>query len=268
MAMLGYQIGEQAKPFCNAAAELLIKKNPGDHPVRMLDVGCSYGIGSAFVKFGLTFQEIVDFYASHPNLNYSSCTTETRRWLSKKHTVLDLVTIGLDNSKPAIRFALDAGLINVGITRDFEKLDMSTSEECEIFQKCNLLICIGSIGYVTALTLSKILKHFGQDSKQGVGPFIVITVLRMFDPIPILQVFEQFGYHVEQVENIRLPQRAFIDRKEKKKILQLLRKKKIDTRYWEDKGIMYADLLIAAPHDQFNELLQKIVSVPHNNRMS
>ena len=59
MAKHGYEIGEQARPFCTAAAEMLSECNSDAWSVQMLDVGCSYGIGSAFVKYGCTFDEMV-----------------------------------------------------------------------------------------------------------------------------------------------------------------------------------------------------------------
>ena len=50
MASNGYEICEQGRPYCVAAAELLREQNGDAWPVQMLDVGCSYGIGPALVK--------------------------------------------------------------------------------------------------------------------------------------------------------------------------------------------------------------------------
>ena len=59
MARHEYEIGEQARPYCVAAAELLREKTADAWPVQMLDLGCSYGIGAAFVRYGCSFDEFV-----------------------------------------------------------------------------------------------------------------------------------------------------------------------------------------------------------------
>ena len=71
MAKNGYQIGEQARPYCVAAANLLRARNGDAWPVQMLDVGCSYGIGSAFVKYKCSFDEMVAFFATRENTGVS-----------------------------------------------------------------------------------------------------------------------------------------------------------------------------------------------------
>ena len=44
----------------------------------MLDVGCSYGIGSAFVKFGCSFDEMVAFFSSRAPQEYRAACEAMR----------------------------------------------------------------------------------------------------------------------------------------------------------------------------------------------
>jgi carnitine O-acetyltransferase len=257
MAKNGYEIGEQALPYCSAAAELLRERNGDAWPVQMLDVGCSYGIGSAFVKYGCSFDEMVAFFSSRAPREYGAACEAMRAWLNIGPAASDVRVVGLDSSEPAIRFAMDAGLLNGGLARDFEQPDVDpTDQDSAWLRSCNLLISTGAIGYVTERTLDVVLHHLGKSHPGDFGPFAVVTILRMFDFSPIETVFEKHGFTFGAVPGVRLPQRRFSDMAERQKVLSLLHDRSIDTREWEDRGRQYADLFIAAPPNQFSLLLE------------
>jgi carnitine O-acetyltransferase len=259
MAKHGYEIGEQARPYCTAAAEFLRNKNGAAWPVQMLDVGCSYGIGSAFVKYGCTFDEMVAFFSSRAPKEYHIACEATRMWLNVSPNKLDVRCVGMDSSEPAVRFAVDAGMLDGGIARDFENSDIAaTQAERSWFRSCNLLISTGAIGYVTERTLGIVLMHLGNGYPAEFGPFAVVTILRMFETSRIVNVFEENGFKFGIVPGARLPQRRFIDEEERKRVLSLLHDKGVDTRGWEDKGKHFADLHIAAPPKQFPALLERM----------
>jgi hypothetical protein len=259
MAKNGYEIGEQARPYCAAAAELLREHNGNAWPVQMLDLGCSYGIGSAFVKYGCSFDEIVAFFASRAPQEYHAAREAMRMWLHVTPPVCDVRTVGLDSSEPAIRFAVDTGLLDGGIARDFERPDIApTKKDIAWFRSCNLLISTGAIGYVTERTFDVVLRHLGRDYPSDFGPFAVVTILRMFDFSPIEAVFEKHGLAFGAVSGARLPQRWFADGNERRQVLSILHDRGIDTREWEDNGKHYADLFIAAPPQQFSLLLERM----------
>jgi len=262
MARCGYEIGERTRPFCSAAAHLLLERNGGIWPVQMLDVGCSYGLGSAFVKYGCSFDEVVAFFAARAPVEYTPCCDAVRAWLNVVPPAVDARCVGLDSSGPAIRFAVDAGLLESGIARDFERPDSAAGEEDKAwFRSCNLLMSTGAIGYVTERTLDVVLEDLGKDYPGSFGPLSVLTVLRMFPVEPIQDVFRRHGFTFERVPEVRLPQRRFVDDAEKNKVLSLLHDRNIDTGEWEDRGRQYADLYVAAPNDQFDDLLRFMVDV-------
>jgi len=257
MAANGYEIGERARPYCTAAAELLREGNGDAWPVQMLDVGCSYGIGSAFVKYGCSFDEMVAFFSSRAPREYHTACEAMRMWLNIAPPASDVRAVGLDSSKPAINFALDAGVLDGGIARDFEQPNVvPTEEESAWFRSCNLLISTGAIGYVTERTLDVILRDLGKDYPGNFGPFAVVTILRMFDQAPIKTAFEMRGFTFGAVPGVRLPQRRFTNKEERQKVLSLLHDRGIDTGEWEDRGKHHADLFIAAPPEQFSGLLE------------
>jgi hypothetical protein len=86
----------------------------------------------------------------------------------------------------------------------------------------------------------------------------VITILRMFDRSAIETVFEKRGFTFGAVPGARLPQRRFTGIKERQKVLSLLHDRGADTREWEDRGKLYADLFIAAPPLQYSLLLERM----------
>ena len=260
MAKTGYEIGEKARPYCTAAAELLQECNGDVWPVQMLDVGCSYGMGSAFVKYGCSFDEMVAFFASRVPEEYVLACEVVRSWLNVTAPACDVRTVGLDSSEPALQFAVDAGMLDGSIAKNFEDSETTPSDDdIGWFRSCNLMIATGAIGYGTEKSLDVILRHLGQAHPADTGPFVVLTILRMFNVEPIHRVFETHGMEFGPAAGIRLPQRRFEDDREQEEVLRILHGKGLDTQEWEDEGRHYADLYIAAPTaEQFADLLERM----------
>lgn len=253
MSRLGYQIAEQARPYCVSAANLLRERNPG-WPIRMLDIGCSYGIGSAFIKYGCTFEELASFFRSRAPSDYASCISAMRSWLNVAPPNIDMGVVGLDVSERALEFAAGSGLVDCGIARDLENEDLAEDELAWI-RGCNLLVCTGAIGYVGKPTFERVLRHLGSGRGDETGPAAVMTVLRMFDPSDVMSAFEEAGLQMEKVPGVRLPQRAFADEDEKRDVLAVLRDKGIDPEGWESLGVYYADLYVASRPDLIDGLV-------------
>ncbi len=268
MAQHNYEIGEQAQPYCMAAVELLQRRAHSPQQVQMLDIGCSYGMGAAFVKHARSFQELKNFFApaaGHPaEQDFTSLCRATRNWIHSKPPAYDMRCIGLDSSPSALHFAVQAGLLDHGISQDLERPGSTLSlQQRRLLQDCNLVISTGAIGYITARTLLKLLPHIGKNYAAGPGPFILFTILRMFDTTPIQAAFTRCGLHFETVPGILLPQRNFSDAAEQNDVLQLLRKKGVDVRGYEDQGKQYASLCVAAPPEHTPHLQTEMQKV-HN----
>jgi len=266
MSRHGYEIGEQARPYCTAAAELLRDRNGDAWPVQMLDIGCSYGIGSAFVKYGCSFDEMVAFFSTRAPREYHACCEATRMWLNITPPVCDVRGVGLDRSSNAIRFAVEAGLLDGGIAKDFEDEAIAPqSEDRSWFRSCNLLISTGAIGYVTDRTLDFVLQDLGRDHPSDFGPLAVTTILRLFELEPIREVFERNGFRFGTVPGALLPQRRFVDDAERQGILDVLHGRGVDTRGLEDEGRQFAQLCIAAPKPMYPALLERM-NATHEQR--
>ena len=261
MHRLRYAIGQEARPYFKAAVALLRRQLPTDATVRMFDLGCSYGVGSALVKYGFSFAEIADFFADKAEKDFRGCVKDMRHWLDEASAVNRLTCIGADSSAPAIKFAIEAGLIEDGIAHDFEADPKLDDRECELVKAADLLISTGTIGYVGEKTLSTILRKLGEARPTDRVPLTVVTILRMFTPEPITTTFANFGYRFEAVPGVRLRQRRFDNEHEQKETMRLVRARGLDPTGWESTGYLYADLFIGARPDSFAPLLSSMQDV-------
>jgi len=259
MRKLGYQIAQQATPYLAAAAELVAEANPA-WPVQMLDVGCSYGIGSAFVRHGCSFEELVSFFDSRAPQDYAECVAATRAWLGITRPAMDMRVVGLDASANAIRFGLDAGLLDGGLACDLEQTQLDATGKAWV-RGCNMLICTGAIGYVGRQTFRKVLTELGRDNPGKCGPVAILTVLRMFDEAPIAEEFARADWHFTKIRGARLPQRAFASRSEQAEVVAKLQARGLDTAQWESQGVLYADLYAAAPGGEHQSLVERLSRV-------
>jgi hypothetical protein len=259
MAEFGYEIAEQARPYCVAASEFVRGRVDNPSQVQMLDVGCSYGIGAASVKYGRSFPELVSFVTRDVPKEYEPACRRMRGWLQEGRSVRKMRCVGLDSSAPAIRFARDAGLIDAGIAGDFERNGRKLPEEDKnLLRECNLMMSTGAIGYFGERTLNAILPSFRDGPRRQPGPFAVMTILRMFDVEPLRKCFEKHSLRFGKVPGVMLPQRRFADQTEREDILAILHARGLDTRELEDTGKHMAQLYVATPPDEFDRFIEDI----------
>lgn len=261
MQRLGYEIGEQAKPYFRAAAELLHQQLGEDEPVRLMDLGCSYGVGATLMNCDVSFQDLADFFKEKAPQEYRDCVEGTRELVQTAAREPVARCNGADASKEAIQFASDADLIEAGIAKNLENGDRLGPRDATILKQCNLLTSTGAIGYVGPKTLNPFLDLLGKDLELSVGPYAVVTILRMFDPEPVLGAFSESGYPCVQVPGVRLRQREFDGQREYQETLALLRDRGVDPEGWEAEGHLYADLFAAAPRRDLPLLVRRLEHV-------
>ena len=248
-----YSISEAARPYFAAALELVAARGG---PVQMLDIGCSYGIAAALLKFGCSFAELSTYFAGRAPAEFGACVESTRAWLrATRPPRPELRVVGLDVSGPALRFARETGMIDGAIQGDFEDDSVLPSDEDRGWLRgCNLMVSSGAIGYVRETTFAKLLPELGRQQAGSFGPLGVFSILRMFDTDSIRAAFEARGWRFEQVPGVSLPQRRFVDDAEREGILALLQERGLDPAGLESRGSLYANLFVSAPEAGFDEL--------------
>jgi len=260
MRSLEYEIADQAQPFVVEAVDWCHEANLGAWPTQLLDLGCSYGIGATVVKYRCRFAECGAFFAGRAPREFAACAAATRRWLEAVPPPRELRVVGMDTAEPAVRFALTAGLLAGGITRDLEEEEPADAELAWI-RGSNLLMSTGAVGYVTERTVAPIARELGQEHPGALGPLAVVTILRMFDAEPVADAFAAADLRFGPVPGVHLRQRRFRDLDEQAGVLRLLAQRGIAPAGMETTGRLYADLFVAARPERFDEAVARMQRV-------
>ena len=243
MKKLGYSISDSTKPLYNSIVEEL--ENKLSRPINILDLGSSYGINSALMKYNLTMTELNNFFLTETE----PTKKETKQFYEKCTSDDKMCFYQIDISDEALKFSEEMGLCEKGIkvNLDDEKLDL-----LELLPKVDVVIatgCIGYIGYMAFVNLLKVIKNRQSnsigDKTEYNSPIFAFSVLRMFDMNDIEKTFERYNYSIVKRDMKPIIQRKFSDIKEKDETVSILHGMGINTREYEDDGNFYADFYIA-----------------------
>lgn len=242
MKRLDYRIPDKTKPLYLSIAKQLYKKL--SKKINIMDIGSSYGINSALMKYDLKMSELDDlFLEQEPSIEQSKQIFEN---LSCDDT-LDFYQI--DISEPALKFSENTGLCKKGICVNLESGNLPIKD----IPRSDMIIatgCIGYIGYKAFSNLFELIKNQQSESDSGLldqDPIFAFSVLRIFDMGKIEKIFDHYDYSLVKSDLKPIRQRRFSDFEEKHKTISLLHSKGIDTKWLEDDGHFYADFYIASP---------------------
>ena len=248
------------KPYLSAVVDASVASH---EPVRVLDIGCSYGMSGALLKADCAYRDLAEFYRLEASSEYASCVVESEQWLASHAMREDVEVVGFDSSEEAIRFAAASHMIDEGIVLNLEE-DKSelTADEATLIQECDVLLSTGAIGYVTDKTINPILDEFGNNARGALGPVAVMSVLELFDPAPIAEAFTEHGFRFAQLP-VRMPQRRFVDAEEREGVIETLRQRGMQADALESENQMFAGLCIAAKPERFDALTECVTEVLH-----
>ena len=253
MKRLQYRIPDSTKPLYLSLAEQLFNKL--QRPVNVLDLGSSYGINSALMKYNLTMSKLDDFF-----LKEKEPTTEETIQFFKNLSKNDTLNFyQMDISQPALKFSESVGLCKKGICMNLEANNPTLKKELFQIDMVIATGCIGYIGYKAFSNLFEIIKNqqfnSSQPKTEPVTPILAFSVLRIFDMEKIQKTFDYYGYSLVKSDLKPICQRNFSDSEEKSQTLSLLHSKGIDTKGYEDEGSFFADFYVASPKRLENQLI-------------
>lgn len=239
---LNYVIPDLAKGiFRNLIAALEDLKG---RPIKVLDVGCSYGNNAALIRFPLDFARLQQRYMDLQNAEISTreLIALDRNFYASwpKH---DVEIVGCDVSGPAIEFARSVGLINAGIGQNLEKEELTQASR-QALSGVDLIISTGAIGYVTERTLARLLEGIGEPR-----PWIASFVLRMFPYDNFANLLAGHGHVTEKLNGVTFVQRRFQSEKEFRHVLSQLEELGIDSRNKEAEGLFHSEFYLSRPED-------------------
>jgi SAM-dependent methyltransferase len=239
---LKYMIPETAKPiFQNVIAAYRTLKNK--QKVRIIDVGCSYGINAVMLKGDLEMDQLYSLYATETTAKArkDQLLARDRALMSDLVKDADLEVVGLDASASAIQYAVDAHLLDDGVAADLETAAPSP-EVAAVLDDTDIIISTGCIGYVGEDTLKNLV---GINAPRQ--PWMVHFVLRMFPFDGIQRVLGPMGYVTEKITDRTFLQRRFASEDERRHVLQRLDELGIDPTGLESEGWYHAEAFISRP---------------------
>ncbi|UAK30461.1 class I SAM-dependent methyltransferase [Nocardia asteroides] len=238
MSDLDYRIPELAKPFFQqqirefrASARIAVPT--------VLDIGCSYGVNAALLRFDTTIGELAGHYAV-TDIDRAGLIQRDRARVAARAGADDVRFLGMDASRPALDYAREAGLLHEVVHADLESGE-PTDEQRALLASADLVVSTGCIGYVTEKTLTRVATAHPRRR-----PWMAHFVLRMFDFAPIEAELAALGYRTEQAPGL-YEQRRFASATEQAQVLNTLSANGIDTTGREDQGWLYANLYISRP---------------------
>lgn len=250
---LDYSIPDQANPIFEKIISF-IKKHRSTKTVKLIDLGCSYGVNGALLKSTKSLANLLCRYQSAElkNLSSKELTGRDKTWLNANKKNINIV--GADVSAPALNYALQTNLINNKLCGNFEERSLS-EDEAKIIQDVDLIISTGCIGYVSHQTIGELL-----NSLTPKAPIMAHFVLRTICYKNIEQELDQVGYKTYK-SKAPFKQRSFASKEEKESTLERLREMSIDPKNLEDKGSYYAHLYLSIPSEiEFSSLPEDILS--------
>lgn len=261
LGQLDYIIPHLAQPIF--AQLIRARQETQSRPVTVLDVGCSYAINGALMKFALDYEALRQRYTapSLQGLSSAAMLEHDRHFYQSWPRHPGVRVIGLDVSDNAVRYAEDAGILDHGLAIDLESRD-PTAAEAAILQSADIIVSTGCVGYVTARTFQRIVEVAGRGRSPGEAPWAANFVLRMFPFDDIAGTLAKHGLVTERYEGATFVQRRFADRDEMEKAVMAVEARGLDTDGLETEGLYHSNLFVSRPqHEADKRPIQELVSV-------
>ncbi len=239
---LGYAIPGLAKPIFQTLITHL--RDQRHDTIRVLDLGCSYGVNAALLKHDLSMPELYEHWGDDAirDVTPQEVVAHDQRFFGELEGAEDIEVIGLDQSEPAVAFAENAGLVDEGlaVNLETEPLPFDVRED---LAPIDLVTSTGCVGYVTEKSFDRLLPAVTQGQAAWIGNF----VLRLFPFDLIAQTLAGWGYATEKLEAQTFVQRRFASSEEQERVIEQLRQQNIDPTGKETEGHLLAEFYLSRP---------------------
>lgn len=239
---LGYEIPQSAKAiFQRLIPEL--RREDGEI-VRALDLGCSYGVNAALLKYDLSMPDLFRRWGEKQlsDLASDAVVERDRSYFADLDEASDLEVIGLDVAEEAVAFAAEVGLLDDGLALDLEATTLPDDAREEL-EGVDLVISTGCVGYVTEKTFDRLLPAVTQGRPAWMANF----VLRMFPFEPIEQALQEANYVTEKLADRTFAQRRCVSAEERDQVLKQLAEQGLTPTQEEVDGVLIAEFYLSRP---------------------
>ncbi|MEU9362889.1 class I SAM-dependent methyltransferase [Streptomyces sp. NPDC048301] len=239
---LGYRVPQLAKPYFDKIVKEYRETERTAVP-RVLDIGCSYGINAALLKYDLTMDELYARYDGTGPATRAGLVERDRDLSRSRSPAHGLRFTGLDASTSALAYAREAGFLDDTVHADLEAGD-PTPEQRDVLAGTDLVISTGCVGYVTERTLTRVVR-----AQDGRLPWMAHFVLRMFPFDPVEDALAELGYRTVRVDEV-FKQRRFAGPEERRGVLDSMAAAGVDATGLEEDGWLHAQLYLSTPKDR------------------
>lgn len=244
---LDYVIPEVAKPIFRKLISG-VRQRRGD-PVHLLDLGCSYGINAALLKYDLTITDLYEHWEAKrlAGLAPQEIAERDRQYFTGLDEVDKVKVVGLDQAESAVEYGQHVGLLDVGHAVNLEREPLAEQVK-EDLKPVDLVVSTGCVGYVTEKTFERLLPAV----TQGQPPWMANFVLRLFPFTQIEETLNEGGYVTEKLQGHTFVQRRFESDRERELMLEQLCKQGIDPTPAEAEGHLVAEFYLSRPASESN----------------
>lgn len=253
---LDYIIPDLAAPVLTQIAETLTQARK--RPIKVLDLGSSYGTVSALLRLPIDIDRLSQRYRDLQAFGLTSAKVIEldRAYFASWPRCVDVTTVGLDISAPAIAYGKATGLLDQGFAENLEQRDPSPALQAAL-RDVDLIVSTGCVGYVGARTFARLLAAIGNPSL-----WVASFVLRLYPFDAIAETLRRGGLETEKLESVTFVQRRFHSAREYDEIITALEAQGIDTAGKEADGMLLAELFVSRPPAERGKLpMDDMVSV-------
>lgn len=239
---LGYAIPGNAKPIFRQLISHLQRRHGGT--VRVLDIGCSYGVNAALLKHNMSMEELYDHWgrAVLRDLAPVEVARSDLQFFDELEGSEDISITGLDQAESAVAYGLQAGLLDKGLAVNLEIDPVPDAAKANL-ALVDLVTSTGCVGYVTEKSFEGLLPFITQVRL----PWISNFVLRMFPFDAIDECLREWGYVTEKLEGATFVQRRFDTALEQQEVIEKLHERGLDPTNKESNGQLLAEFFLSRP---------------------
>jgi hypothetical protein len=238
---LSYRIPDAAQPIIRRLLPVLARARKRDR-LKLIDVGCSYGVTGQLLRSGRTIDWFFAHYANHAQ--YHRCELIVRdRKLYQVKSRESVEIIGLDIAAHACAYAVESGAVDGAVVANLELHELN-AQQVDLLKGADLIVSTGFIGYGGTRTITRIL-----DACIESRPWMVHFVMRLFDYAPIQAALAERDY-VTSRGSSPIFQRLFASELEAQEIVRRLLQRGCDPTGLEDRDGIYAELYMSRPAEE------------------
>ncbi|MGE7384577.1 hypothetical protein ACQKM2_03605 [Streptomyces sp. NPDC004126] len=221
---------------------LLEELGPGPHTV--LDLCCSYGVNAALLTCAVTLDELYERYTSPAvaRLGTDELIGLDRAFYAERRLPGAVRVVGVDASRPAVDYALAAGLLAEGYAENLETEGAEPSKGLlRAAAGASLITVTGGSSFLTPRTYGPLAA--ASDGRAAVAS----AVVRHHDYGPVAAALRSYGL-TDRRSQATYRHRRFTDEAERARVVAAVLARGEDPAGRESEGWIHTWMHIARPH--------------------